>query len=180
MGFYWFFCGFVTALLPSKNVLTTFLRWIIMICTCLVRALSKAQEDGGIAQLARACGSYPQCRWFKSSCRYQAGADNHRPLSYGSHPGCIHALRNLRYPPSVFMHKRSRGETGQISGAQCLMELSAARDNDGPVVKRLRLRPFTAATRVRVPSGSPLKYYSKSSRILFSWGFCVDGETITY
>ena len=26
---------------------------------------------------------------------------------------------------------------------------------DGPVVKRLRLRPFTAATRVRVPSGSP-------------------------
>ena len=26
---------------------------------------------------------------------------------------------------------------------------------NGPVVKRLRLRPFTAATRVRVPSGSP-------------------------
>lgn len=27
--------------------------------------------------------------------------------------------------------------------------------SNGPVVKRLRLRPFTAATRVRVPSGSP-------------------------
>ncbi len=26
---------------------------------------------GGIAQLARACGSYPQCRWFKSIFRYQ-------------------------------------------------------------------------------------------------------------
>ena len=25
---------------------------------------------GGIAQLARACGSYPQCHWFKSSYRY--------------------------------------------------------------------------------------------------------------
>ena len=25
---------------------------------------------GGIAQLARACGSYPQCRWFNSNCRY--------------------------------------------------------------------------------------------------------------
>ena len=26
---------------------------------------------GGIAQLARACGSYPQCPRFKSRCRYQ-------------------------------------------------------------------------------------------------------------
>ncbi len=29
---------------------------------------------GGIAQLARACGSYPQCPRFKSRCRYQAKA----------------------------------------------------------------------------------------------------------
>ena len=27
-------------------------------------------EYGGIAQLARALGSYPGCRWFKSDCRY--------------------------------------------------------------------------------------------------------------
>lgn len=26
--------------------------------------------NGGIAQLARACGSYPQCRGFKSPSRY--------------------------------------------------------------------------------------------------------------
>ena len=26
--------------------------------------------NGGIAQLARACGSYPQCPRFKSRCRY--------------------------------------------------------------------------------------------------------------
>ena len=28
------------------------------------------QRYGGIAQLARAFGSYPKCRWFKSICRY--------------------------------------------------------------------------------------------------------------
>lgn len=28
---------------------------------------------GGIAQLARALGSYPGCRWFKSDYRYQFG-----------------------------------------------------------------------------------------------------------
>ena len=27
-------------------------------------------ECGGIAQLARAHGSYPWCRWFKSDFRY--------------------------------------------------------------------------------------------------------------
>ena len=52
---------------------------------------------GGIAQLARAFGSYPKCRRFKSHYRY-----------------------------SVY----------------------------GPVVKRLRHRPFTAETRVRFSSGS--------------------------
>ena len=28
-------------------------------------------RNGGIAQLARACGSYPQCPRFESRCRYQ-------------------------------------------------------------------------------------------------------------
>ena len=32
------------------------------------------KQCGGIAQLARACGSYPQCRWFKSIYRYHSGA----------------------------------------------------------------------------------------------------------
>ena len=31
-------------------------------------------EYGGIAQLARAHGSYPWCRWFKSSSRYYMGS----------------------------------------------------------------------------------------------------------
>ena len=30
----------------------------------------RQQAYGGVAQLARACGSYPQCRGFKSLLRY--------------------------------------------------------------------------------------------------------------
>ena len=56
--------------------------------------------NGCIAQLARACGSYPQCHRFKSS--------------YSHHPA-----------------RWSRG---------------------------LRHRPFTAVTRVRIPSGSPKQH----------------------
>ncbi len=56
---------------------------------------------GGIAQLARASGSYPAGRWFKSDFRYQ-------------YPFC-----------------------------------------NGPLVKRLRHRPFTAVTGVRFSYGSP-------------------------
>ena len=33
--------------------------------------IHKLFRHGGIAQLARACGSYPQCPRFKSRCRYQ-------------------------------------------------------------------------------------------------------------
>ena len=54
-------------------------------------------DCGGIAQLARALGSYPGCHWFESDCRYQFG----------------------------------------------------------PLVKRLRHRPFTAESWVRFPYGSP-------------------------
>ena len=62
---------------------------------------------GDIAQLARATGSYPVCRWFKSDYRYQE--------------------RSVLISADLF----------------------------GPVVKRLRHRPFTAVTRVRFSSGSP-------------------------
>ncbi len=65
-------------------------------------------RNGGIAQLARACGSYPQCPRFESRCRYQ---------------------KRRRY--------------------------YYLRLNLGPLVKRLRHRPFTAVTWVRFPYGSP-------------------------
>ena len=60
--------------------------------------MTKTERYGGIAQLARALGSYPGCRWFKSDCRYHFY---------------------------------------------------------GPLVKRLRHRPFTAESWVRFPYGSP-------------------------
>ena len=66
--------------------------------------------------MARACGSYPQCHWFNSSCRYQSLA------------------------------------------SKALITSSAL---SGPLVKRLRLRPFTPATRVRVPYGSPIQSFLK-------------------
>ena len=42
-------------------------------CTlyCIIIHVDLSQKYGGIAQLARAFGSYPKCRWFKSICRYQ-------------------------------------------------------------------------------------------------------------
>ena len=68
--------------------------------------------------MARASGSYPAGRWFKSDYRYQTN------------------------PFPSFSEREY-----------------------GPVVKRLRHRPFTAVTRVRFSSGSPIKKDSK--RCLF-------------
>ena len=69
---------------------------------------------GGIAQLARALGSYPGCRWFKSDCRYAF---------------------------------------------------------QGPLVKRLRYRPFTAVTGVRFPYGSFATYQFR--QLYYMNVFCV-------
>ena len=76
------------------------------------RHVSEVQKKhGGIAQLARAPGSYPVGRRFKSHFRY----------------------------------------------------------HNGPLVKRLRHRPFTAVTWVRFPYGSPKKITSepKGSDVIF-------------
>ena len=37
----------------------------------MIKLIVEAVKYGGIAQLARAFGSYPECRRFKSHCRYQ-------------------------------------------------------------------------------------------------------------
>ena len=47
---------------------------------------------GGIAQLARAFGSYPECRWFESNCRYQfwpGGQEVKTPPFHGGNTGSI-------------------------------------------------------------------------------------------
>ena len=42
---------------------------------------------GCIAQLARACGSYPQCHWFKSNYSHQYGPVVKRPKTPPFHGG---------------------------------------------------------------------------------------------
>lgn len=37
----------------------------------VLRSEVQAPVDGGVAQLVRAFGSYPKCRWFESDRRYQ-------------------------------------------------------------------------------------------------------------
>ena len=46
-------------------------------------SVGRQKQFGGIAQLARACGSYPQCPRFKSRCRYQTPKDGTAP-SFGT------------------------------------------------------------------------------------------------
>ena len=76
---------------------------------------------GGIAQLARALGSYPGCHRFKSSYRHHC---------------CSFSL--------------------------------------GPLVKRLRHRPFTAESWVQFPYGSPLRKPSNSADARFEgFSFCL-------
>ncbi len=62
--------------------------------------------NGGVAQLARACGSYPQCHWFNSSHRHQGFKAVHRPggplFSYRPH-----RFSYRRFCRSLFSHCRS-------------------------------------------------------------------------
>ena len=52
----------------AKKVLTN-----VKCCDIIIKRCEKRDKKcGGIAQLARASGSYPAGRWFKSDFRYQA------------------------------------------------------------------------------------------------------------
>ena len=58
------------------------------------QALLRAHKRGGIAQLARAFGSYPECHWFKSNYSHQYMARwsrglRHRPFT---------AVTRVRFP----------------------------------------------------------------------------------
>ena len=50
-------------------------------------ALFKQGKYGGIAQLARARGSYPRCHWFESSCRYHVKQRTCVRSHIGKRPG---------------------------------------------------------------------------------------------
>ena len=93
---------------------------------------------GGIAQLARAHGSYPWCRWFKSSSRYLYGIlaqlGEHLPYkqrvigsspigpiqygeiaqlarAHGSYPWCRGFESPSRYFLLLILHRRSHSKT---------------------------------------------------------------------
>ena len=57
-------CGPNVFRFPRKKVLTNGAWHGILSLAC------RGNMHGGVAQLARACGSYPQCHWFESSRRY--------------------------------------------------------------------------------------------------------------
>gem|GEM_PF-3822826 len=60
--------------------------------------IKPAQLFGGIAQLARAHGSYPWCHWFKSSCRYQ-GAQLQKPAPIAAFGGARPVGQAVKTPP---------------------------------------------------------------------------------
>lgn len=47
------------------------IKYTILVAGSAEKVLFALFSRGGIAQLARAIGSYPVGRWFKSCCRYQ-------------------------------------------------------------------------------------------------------------
>ena len=74
----------------QKNLLTNRFMCNIITKPCL----RKLEQDlyGGIAQLARAFGSYPECRWFESNCRYHTrpgGQEVKTPPFHGSNTSSI-------------------------------------------------------------------------------------------
>ena len=53
-------------------------------CLWYIRSCLSGRRHGGVAQLARACGSYPQCHRFESSRRYHRLVRRRQRLT--SHP----------------------------------------------------------------------------------------------
>ena len=103
---------------------------------------------GGIAQLARVLGSYPIGSWFESCCRYHSwpvGQEVKTPPFHGGIMGSI--------PVRV------------TNNTSCLHVFFC--DFFGPLVKRLRHRPFTAESWVRFPYGSPNHMLGNSVNTLF-------------
>ncbi len=121
-------CAICAAALPAqkreKNFLKKFKKMLDKWCRnpYLMEHRLRCTPHGGIAQLARAFGSYPKCHRFKSSYRYHQCRVSLKYLG----AGCIVTGKLL----AVF--------------TKILYLL-------GPLVKRLRHGPFTAVTWVRFP-----------------------------
>ena len=116
-----------------------------------------------------AIGSYPIGRRFEShrryhvairlcrAARFQGGAVHSLCAALPPQAGTAHPAENSFFSKSVrrlFEGKEISGPAPQISAEN---DRFCGLHTYGPMVKRLRHRPFTAVTRVRVPVGSPTK-----------------------
>ena len=116
-----------------------------------------------------AIGSYPIGRRFEShrryhvairlcrAARFQGGAVHSLCAALPPQTGTAHPAENSFFSKSVrrlFEGKEISGPAPQISAEN---DRFCGLHTYGPMVKRLRHRPFTAVTRVRVPVGSPTK-----------------------
>ena len=116
-----------------------------------------------------AIGSYPIGRRFEShrryhvairlcrAARFQGGAVHSLCAALPPQAGTAHPAENSFFSKSVrrlFEGKEISGPAPQISAEN---DRFCGLHTYGPMVKRLRHRPFTAVTRVRVPVGSPNK-----------------------
>ena len=96
--------------------------------------------------MARAFGSYPECRRFKYHCRYQPKTRASALYIYKTRAPALHIQQQER---KLFTYKNKSSGSSHITTSASALHIY------GPVVKRLRHRPFTAVTRVRFSSGSP-------------------------
>ena len=122
-----------------------------------------------------AIGSYPIGRRFEShrryhvairlcrAARFQGGAVHSLCAALPPQAGTAHPAENSFFSKSVrrlFEGKEISGPAPQISAEN---DRSCGLHTYGPMVKRLRHRPFTAVTRVRVPVGSPTKKHRQKA-----------------
>ena len=79
---------------------------------------SPATRCGGVAQLARAFGSYPECHWFESSRRYQ----RYPPVRHASQGGLfvekVRRRRAFAAMENPAKHHALRGQVVRPAGVE--------------------------------------------------------------
>ena len=120
-------------------------------------------ENGGIAQLARACGSYPQCPRFESRCRYHKRRSLNtapfiRPVGQAVKTPPFHG-GNMGSIPVRVTKKQKPTEWWAFAFCNLRRESKGAGVNDMPVACQSRdlARP-QARIPVRVTTSSQASY----------------------
>ena len=118
------------------------------------------------SSVARATGSYPVGRKFKSHCRYHIWPVGQAVKTPPFHGGIT---SSILVRVTTFRHYENSAESSvKITATADYIDVRTGNSQsrffqitakavyiDGPLVKRLRHRPFTAVSRVRFSYGSP-------------------------